>query len=72
MNKMSTRKGIHSSSQYFDEEGRHRTLEVNLDDQSVMLTLDTSLVGGGEGLTANVMAYTRPVVPVRVEITPAT
>ena len=54
------------------EEGRHRTLEVNLDDESFMLTLDTSLVWGGDGLTANVRAYTRPVVPVRVEITPAT
>ena len=32
INEMSTRKGNQSSSQYFDEEGRHRTLEVNLDD----------------------------------------
>ena len=36
------------SWKYFKEEGSYKTPEMNLDDQDVMLPLDTSLVGGGE------------------------
>ena len=72
MNEMSTRKGSHGSWKYFKEEGSHKTPEMNLDDQGFMLPLDTSLVGEGGSLTANVPPYTRTVVPVLVEIIPAT
>ena len=54
------------------EEGSYKTPEMNLDDQGFMLPLDTSLVGEGGSLTANVPPYTRTVVPVLVEIIPAT
>ena len=49
MNEMSTRRGSHGSWEYFEEEGRHKTLEMNLDDQVFMLPLDTSLTEEGEG-----------------------
>ena len=50
------------------EEGKPELLPVLR--RGGVLPPDTSL--GGEDLTANVMAYTRPVVPVLVEIIPAT
>ena len=49
MNEMSTRRGSHGSWKYVEEEGRHKTLEMNLDDQVFMLPLDTSLTEEGEG-----------------------